>query len=103
MGAKGQRKSGGRKKGTPNKINGMVKAQILEALEAEGGVEWLRGLARENKPAFAQLLGRLVPSEIKAEVESSGEPLLILRDYTGLTVAEKADLVPVNRRLPNHE
>ena len=37
-------------KGTPNKIKGMVKAQILDALEKEGGVDWLRGLARENNP-----------------------------------------------------
>ena len=84
MAGKGQRKSGGRQKGTPNKINGMVKAQILEALAEEGGVDWLRSLARENKPAFAQLLGRLVPSEIKAEVESSGLPLVTIRDYTGI-------------------
>jgi hypothetical protein len=34
---------------------------VLAALQAEGGVDYLRECARESRPAFMALLGRLMP------------------------------------------
>jgi hypothetical protein len=37
----GSPKTGGRKKGTPNKLTADVKAMVLEALDRAGGVSYL--------------------------------------------------------------
>ena len=74
MGARGPKpghKVGGRTKGTPNKIPATVKQMILEALTAEGGVEYLRTQARENPAPFINLLGRIMPQQINAEVDQT--------------------------------
>lgn len=62
---KGSPKTGGRKKGTPNKI-ASLRSMIFEALERRGGVPYLEGL---DDRLFATLLARCVPQEVKAEVE----------------------------------
>lgn len=41
MAGKGQPKTGGRQKGTPNKLSGDVKAMVLAALDEAGGVAYL--------------------------------------------------------------
>jgi hypothetical protein len=41
MAAKGQPKTGGRRKGTPNQLNADVKAMILGALHDAGGQQYL--------------------------------------------------------------
>jgi hypothetical protein len=41
MAAKGQAKTGGRRKGTANKLNADIKAMILGALNDVGGQEYL--------------------------------------------------------------
>ena len=83
MAAKGQPKSGGRKKGTPNRVTGEVRAMLLQALEDEGGVDYLREMARKQPVAFLSLVARLIPSELRASVDET--VVLQLRDYTGLT------------------
>jgi hypothetical protein len=65
--AKGQR-FGGRKKGTPNKISGDVRAMVLAALHAGGGQEWLERQMDENPTAFMSLLGRILPTQIEGEL-----------------------------------
>ena len=60
-GSKPGERRGGRKRGTPNKLTSDVKSAIVEALERVGGVEYLAELADSNKPAFAALLGRVLP------------------------------------------
>lgn len=64
----GRKKTGGRKKGTPNKINALLKDQILQAgAEAhEGGmVGYLKHQAIENPTAFMGLLGKVLPTQIE--------------------------------------
>ena len=56
---------------------------IHKALGEAGGVKYLTRMAEEQPRAFLALLGRLIPSEVKAQVEGSGIPRLIFRDYTG--------------------
>ncbi len=84
---KGHAKLGGRIKGTPNKISADIKDMIRAALQLEGGVEYLRQQARKQPQAFLGLLGRLLPSQIKAEIDL---PLVTVRDFTGLAIEAAA-------------
>ena len=70
MAAKGQTKSGGRKRGTPNRLGKEVRELVREALDRAGGAEYLLRAAKEQPQAFMSLLGRLVPSEIKGVIET---------------------------------
>jgi hypothetical protein len=57
----------GRPKGIPNKVNGELKAMILEALDNAGGAEYLE--ARANDPrtasAFLSLVGKVLPMTVQ--------------------------------------
>ena len=55
---------------------------VREALDEEGGTEYLRRCAREQPAQFMSLLGRLLPAEIKADLGDSAL-LVTVRDYTG--------------------
>ena len=72
MAGKGNPKTGGLQKGTLNKTSALLKDAVLEAADIAGGKEGLVGYlalqARENPVAFMGLLGKLVPSQIAAEV-----------------------------------
>lgn len=72
MAGQGHLKTGGRQKGTINKMSSLLKDAILEAADTAGGKESLVGYlavqARENPVAFMGLLEKLVPSQIAAEV-----------------------------------
>lgn len=57
-------KTGGRKKGTPNKIPGALREMILGALDAVGGEEYLTKQATENPVAFMTLLGKVLPLQV---------------------------------------
>ena len=70
----GLRKGGGRVKGVPNKINGDIKAMIFGALnEADpaGGQGYLKKQALANPVAFMGLVGKVIPSEVKADVKGA--------------------------------
>ena len=77
MAAKGQPKTGGRKKGTPNKTTALLKDAILKAAEAHGkdgaGEDDVAGycyfLAKDHPQSFATLLGKVLPMQ----VEGSGD------------------------------
>lgn len=55
---------GGRKAGTPNKINKQLKDMILEALHGAGGVSYLQEQARENPGPFLALVGKVLPMTV---------------------------------------
>ncbi len=59
------KKTGGRKKGTPNKFTGEVKEMVLEALSESGGVEYLKTQAANNPTAFLSLVGKVIPLQVK--------------------------------------
>ena len=73
---KGTPKTGGRKRGTPNKISGALKEAILEAAEQAGGehgtVGYLVVQAHANPAAFMSLLGKVLPMTI-AGTEQDGK------------------------------
>ena len=60
----GVRPGAGRPKGSLDKGNAALRDMIAQALTAEGGVEYLRNLAREYPTAFASLLGKLLPLQL---------------------------------------
>ncbi len=62
------KKTGGRKKGTPNKTTTAVKEAILEAFEKTGGVGYLVKISKTDPKTFCTLLGRVLPMELDASV-----------------------------------
>lgn len=70
---KGGEKRGGRQKGTPNKVTADLKAAIMGAFHAKGGQRYLERVAEDDPKTFCILLGKILPAEIKADVQSDGE------------------------------
>ncbi len=62
----------GRPKGTPNKTTKALKDMILGALSDVGGQSYLARQAEENPTAFLTLVGKVLPHELKADLEGSG-------------------------------
>lgn len=70
-------KTGGRRKGTPNKLTIEIKAAIEGALSAVGGQHYLERVARKHPAVFCALLARLIPKDLQvtaALVSSDDEP-----------------------------
>jgi hypothetical protein len=71
---KGTPKTGGRKKGTPNKISSALKDAILQAAENAGGEDGIVGYlvvqALNNPSAFMSLLGKVLPMTIADTVQN---------------------------------
>jgi len=57
-------KTGGRKKGTPNRTTASAREAMSLAFEGIGGVGALQTWALENQTEFYKLYGRLIPQEI---------------------------------------
>jgi hypothetical protein len=89
LAGKGQPRTGGRKKGTPNRVTTAVRAAILGSLAdldehlKRSKLRWKKGylvwLGMNEPQAYATLLGKALPREIKLD----NEPLVVIRDYTG--------------------
>jgi hypothetical protein len=67
-------KTGGRKKGTPNKTTGLLKDAILVAAERAGGkdglIGYLQAQATENAGPFMALLGKVLPTQISGDPDN---------------------------------
>lgn len=84
----GTRKTGGRKKGVPNKITANVKEAIEKAFEGVGGHTYLMKQAEQNPTAFMTLLGKVLPTQITG---AGGGPIQTV-DLTKLTDDELSRL-----------
>lgn len=62
--ALGKKTGGGSRKGVPNKATAELKAMVLQALEEEGGVDYLRWASREQPASFLTLLGKILPTQV---------------------------------------
>jgi len=62
-------KTGGRQKGTPNKVSKALKDMVLGALDDVGGQEYLARMSQEQPTAFMALLGRVLPTTSENRVE----------------------------------
>ncbi len=67
----GQKKTGGRKKGSLNKTTAEVKQMLLGSLNQLGGEKFFVKLGKEHPAVYASLLGKLIPREVVAEVNNS--------------------------------
>lgn len=65
------KKFGGRKKGTPNKTTSALKDAIMNAFKEVGGQAYLVTVAHEDPKTFCTLLGKVLPQEIKADIEAN--------------------------------
>lgn len=63
-------KTGGRKKGTPNKLTGDLKDMILTALANKGGIRYLEKQADANPNAFLTLVGKVLPMTVAGDPDA---------------------------------
>ncbi len=77
---------GGRKRGTPNKITRSLKETILGALEAEGGVDYLRTVARDSPTVFCALLAKVLPLTV-ADEKTAEMPMVTKINFIGMEPA----------------
>lgn len=63
------KKTGGRKKGTPNRETKALREMILQALDDQkgGGVAYLKDQALMNPNAFLSLLGKVLPTTLAGD------------------------------------
>ena len=76
----GTPKTGGRKKGTSNKLTRSIKEAIEEAFEKAGGAEYLLRQSDENPQAFMSLLAKILPSQVQNQItnpDGSLKPTII--------------------------
>ena len=64
-------KTGGRRKGTPNKMTAALKDMILKALDEAGGVDYLVQQSEETPTAFLALVGKVLPLQVNADVSAT--------------------------------
>lgn len=70
---KGKAKTGGKKKGTPNKLTRTVKERVLDTfneLQTDKRAN-LKQWAKENPTEFYKIAAKLIPTEIDAKVEGA--------------------------------
>ncbi len=79
---KGTRKTGGRQKGTPNKIGATIRESLIEVFNGLGGVNHMKTWAENNETEFYRILAKLLPKT---------EPVLI-KDLSG-TLTEQGEML----------
>lgn len=67
---KGRKKTGGRKAGTPNKVD--LREATLNAFDKVGGEEYLTKIASQYPNAFLQFLGRFIPKDVQLSGKEEG-------------------------------
>jgi hypothetical protein len=72
----------GRPKGSSNKITSDMRDIIRQAFDEAGGVEYLKEIAVSDPKTFLTLVGKIVPAEIRADIEATGN--MILNIVTGV-------------------
>lgn len=68
------RKTGGRQKGSLNKVTAQLKDTILQALDEAGGVDYLKQTAIDHPAAFLTLVGKVLPLQVTGE---GGGPMVV--------------------------
>lgn len=69
-------KSGGRTKGTPNKITRAFRESVQIAFGAIGGDKAFAAWARENPTEYYKIAARLIPQELR-HAGGDGQPLTV--------------------------
>lgn len=84
---RGAPKTGGRKRGTPNKVTADLKDAILGALRAKGGQDYLEKVADNDPRTFCGLLGKVLPMQLQGDDDN---PLNVLHTIRQVIVDPKA-------------
>lgn len=74
-----RQKTGGRQKGTPNKMTRNVKEALSQAFDDIGGISSLVEWGRANPDEFYKLWVKLLPTEVKAELTGEGGGAILTR------------------------
>lgn len=84
---KGSPKTGGRKKGTPNKTTALLKDAILQAAERagdqDGMIGYLEKQAVQNPGPFMSLLGKVLPMQVEGSGDDGEIKISITREIVG--------------------
>jgi hypothetical protein len=72
----GTPKTGGRKKGTPNKFSSDIKQMIINALNTKGGEDYLVKHADMNATAFLTLVGKVLPLTVAGDKDNPVETVV---------------------------
>ncbi len=65
-------KTGGRAKGTPNKLNATVKENVIAVFNRLEGTAGMAKWAAANPTAFYQIYSKLLPTEVEQKTEVVG-------------------------------
>lgn len=65
---KGTPKTGGRVAGTPNKLTRTIKEAIEISFDKVGGPDYLAQMAVEQPAAYMTLLGKVLPTQLEANL-----------------------------------
>lgn len=60
-------KTGGRKKGTPNKIAGDVRDNVLTVFKELGGVKFMKEWAEKKPTEFFMIYSKLLPKDVQVD------------------------------------
>lgn len=86
-------KTGGRQKGTPNKVTQDVRAAILEVADnlggAEGMLNWVKADPVNERIFWSQIYPKTLPKEIKQEISANVTQSGVLR-VPGVAPSEEA-------------
>jgi hypothetical protein len=97
-------KTGGRTKGTPNRLTTSIKEALLETFDRRGGTQALLDWSNDHPSDFYALVGRLIPKE--PSVESSAVTIRIVRTSPETSLQRDAlrdDEVPARRELQSDQ
>lgn len=72
----GTPRTGGRVKGTPNKLSRDLKEMILGALSDVGGQAYLKVQAETNPNAFLGLVGKVLPMTVQGDKDNPVETVV---------------------------
>lgn len=78
---KGRMKTGGRQRGTPNKVTGTFREAVRTVYEGLGGHAAFLAWAKKNPDEFYRLAARLIPTEV-AEEDQGGTVTIIVQQFT---------------------
>ena len=71
---KGQAKTGGRPKGSANVITREIGELVIQAMQEEGGIAYMRRQARENPKIFGALLAKCIPQAVEVSDDFANLP-----------------------------
>lgn len=80
-----KRKTGGRTKGTPNKVTTAFKSAVLAAFDNLGGEDGLTAWARENQTEFYKIAARLIPHEVVGPGDAGAHLVRIVHEQIAPT------------------